>query len=296
MQLIHLEIYLAAVDAGSLAGAAKRLQYSPSRITERLQELEHELRAPLLDRTTRKLSLTAAGESLVPRARAILDELALIRTMFHNDFPQNIRVGIRSMPRDFRDAFIRLIKSAVGPNITVMPLDSATQVQMLRAGTLDLGVVWNIPAPPLRHHMILSEELGVAVPASKRFSALTSVRPSDLAGLKLATVVNPAEETSTNIGPYLEYLPHIDVVNGLVADAVYLLVSGGTHCSIVPLRSTEHATLAEETRRNILVLPLIDPAPRIGSYLVWRDIAEADDRLNGVVGLIRNKYPRPDVR
>lgn len=296
MQFVHIEVFLAIVDAGSLSGAGRRLQFSASRITERLQELERELRVSLIDRSTRNLTLTTAGESLLPRARAVFHELELIRTLFPVQTRQEILLGVRSIPREFRESFLRVFRAgAGGSEVSVLPLDPAVQIQMLLAGSLDCGVVWEIPPAPLKHHMVLSEELGVAVPATKRFQRLEFVRPSDLAGLKLAAVVNPTE-APTNIRAYLEYLPQVDMVNSSVADAVYLLVSGGHHCSIVPLKSTQHATLAEETRRNILVLPMADPAPRIGSYFVWRESAESDPRLGAVIRHILDRYPKPEMR
>lgn len=296
MQLIHLEVFLAVVEEHSLAGAARRLNFSASRVTERLQELERELGVDLVDRSTRRLVLTSAGESLVPRAKAIRQELDIIRSLFPARPREEILVGVRSIPRDFRDRFVKTVRVGAGKaEVSVLPLDSATQIQMLLAGTLDCGVMWEIPPYPLKHRMILSETLGVAVPATSRFRGLEFVEPSDLAGLKLAAVVNPAKAPA-NTSAYLEYLPHVELVNSSVADAIYLLVSGGRHCSIVPLRSTEHATLAEETRRNILVLPMAAPAPHLGSYFVWHESAETAPRLGAFIRHILSKYPQPEIR
>lgn len=60
-ELTQLEAFLAVADAGSFTGAAKRLGVSKSAISRRVSELEQRLGARLLERTTRKLSLTESG-------------------------------------------------------------------------------------------------------------------------------------------------------------------------------------------------------------------------------------------
>jgi DNA-binding transcriptional LysR family regulator len=55
-------LFLQVVDQGSLAGAARQKGISPSVVSKRLAELEQELGVQLLRRTTRRMSLTEAGE------------------------------------------------------------------------------------------------------------------------------------------------------------------------------------------------------------------------------------------
>lgn len=74
MKLHGLAAFVAAVEAGSLSEAARRLGCSKSVLSERLADLEQALGARLLQRTTRRMSLTPDGESFLPRARRILAE------------------------------------------------------------------------------------------------------------------------------------------------------------------------------------------------------------------------------
>jgi DNA-binding transcriptional LysR family regulator len=57
------------VEAGSFAGAAKRLGLSASALSHAMRALEAKLDIRLLDRTTRSLAPTAAGEALLERLR-----------------------------------------------------------------------------------------------------------------------------------------------------------------------------------------------------------------------------------
>lgn len=74
MKLHGLAAFVAAVEEGSVSAAARRLGYSKSVVSERLLDLEQTLGTRLLQRTTRRMSLTPDGESFLPRARRILAE------------------------------------------------------------------------------------------------------------------------------------------------------------------------------------------------------------------------------
>jgi len=58
-----LEVFSKVVTAGSMTGAARELGVSPAVISKRLQRLEARLGSRLLNRTTRQISLTEAGET-----------------------------------------------------------------------------------------------------------------------------------------------------------------------------------------------------------------------------------------
>lgn len=63
---------VAVVEQGSLVGAARRLRRSPPAITRALSTLEQRVGARLIERTTRRLSVTEAGRALAEESRALL--------------------------------------------------------------------------------------------------------------------------------------------------------------------------------------------------------------------------------
>ena len=71
-RLDELAVLVAVVDQGSLVGAARRLRRSPPAITRALAALEHRVGARLIERTTRRASVTAAGRALAEQSRALL--------------------------------------------------------------------------------------------------------------------------------------------------------------------------------------------------------------------------------
>lgn len=62
-----------AVDAGSLSDAGRRLGLTPSAVSKQLSRLEAALGARLLERTTRRVRPTAAGQALVQRTRPLFE-------------------------------------------------------------------------------------------------------------------------------------------------------------------------------------------------------------------------------
>jgi DNA-binding transcriptional LysR family regulator len=73
-RLQELAVLVAIADQGSLAAAARRLRRSAPAITRTLAMLENRVGARLVERTTRKLSLTDAGRVFAERSRALLSE------------------------------------------------------------------------------------------------------------------------------------------------------------------------------------------------------------------------------
>jgi len=73
MGLPDLDLLVAIVDAGSLAGAAERLNMPRATVSRRLARLEDDMGAVLVHRTTRTLTPTDAGMTLYRHARPIVD-------------------------------------------------------------------------------------------------------------------------------------------------------------------------------------------------------------------------------
>lgn len=77
MDILHaLRVYVAIAENGSLVGAADVLDTSGAAISRHLAALEDHLGARLVNRTTRRLSITDAGQDFLGRAQQILADLA----------------------------------------------------------------------------------------------------------------------------------------------------------------------------------------------------------------------------
>jgi DNA-binding transcriptional LysR family regulator len=74
-RLESMSILVAAVEAGSLSAAARRLGTPLATVSRKVSELEGHLETRLLNRTNRRLTLTDAGQSYVAACRRILEQV-----------------------------------------------------------------------------------------------------------------------------------------------------------------------------------------------------------------------------
>jgi len=74
-KLSELEVFTRVVDVGSFTGAAESLHLSKSAVSKHVTRLEDRLGVRLLNRTTRRLSLTEVGQAFYERCRGILFDL-----------------------------------------------------------------------------------------------------------------------------------------------------------------------------------------------------------------------------
>lgn len=79
------EVFVSIVEQGSLVGAAQALDMSRSMVTRYLAEMETWANTQLLHRSTRKLTLTAAGEKAFNSCRAMLDFAKEVATPIAQD-------------------------------------------------------------------------------------------------------------------------------------------------------------------------------------------------------------------
>jgi DNA-binding transcriptional LysR family regulator len=76
LDLNELALFVEVVRAGSFAGAGRRLGMPANSVSRRIQALEERLGSRLMQRSTRKLSLTSSGQALYDRCAAPVAELA----------------------------------------------------------------------------------------------------------------------------------------------------------------------------------------------------------------------------
>ncbi|MBT2302564.1 LysR family transcriptional regulator [Variovorax paradoxus] len=76
IQPAELGFFSALASAPSLSAAGRDLGISTAAVSKRLAQMEGRLGVTLVNRTTRRMSLTPEGEVLLERARSILDEIA----------------------------------------------------------------------------------------------------------------------------------------------------------------------------------------------------------------------------
>jgi LysR family transcriptional regulator for bpeEF and oprC len=91
----QLRIFVAVVDNGSFARAAEALLMARPSVTNAINALEKGLGARLLQRTTRRISLTGEGELFYDRATRLLTDIADAQNLFGGtDVPPRGRLRV----------------------------------------------------------------------------------------------------------------------------------------------------------------------------------------------------------
>lgn len=91
----EIEAFVRTIQAGSFTAAAKQLRVAKSAVSRRVQELELRLDVQLINRTTRTLALTEAGEALFKSSVILLKDWAEAEDTAsgrRTDFSGNLRI------------------------------------------------------------------------------------------------------------------------------------------------------------------------------------------------------------
>jgi DNA-binding transcriptional LysR family regulator len=184
----RLRVLRAVVDAGSVTGAAARLSYTPSAISQQLSTLERETGLALVERQGRGLRPTAAGRMLAEHAGAVLDRLAEAEAALgalRDGRTGRVTVaafstaGSSLVPVALRD--FRRAHPGIAVDVAVAEPDDA--VDRVRSGRCDVGVVvayreW----ADLDCRHLLDDPYRVVLPADHPLAGRPRIRLADLAG------------------------------------------------------------------------------------------------------------------
>lgn len=145
VELRQLEHFVAVAEEQSFTRAAQRLSYVQSALSVSIQSLERELGIRLFDRTTHRVVLTDAGESLLEPAKRTLDSVEDARdavAAVKGVIRGTLRIGIMQSFRflDVPDLLGRFHREHPGVEIRTRPAagGSASLLEQLRNGDLDM--------------------------------------------------------------------------------------------------------------------------------------------------------------
>ncbi len=186
MDLRRLQYFVAVAEEQHFGRAAARMHMSTPPLSQRIRELEAELGLTLFERTSRRVSLTAAGQQLLPEARAVLraaerfgDAAASLRDpglTLSFAYCHGSETAATRAVQAFRDRH---------PDVGIRPaaLTSLRIFDDLRAGRLDAAIVHPpVPDPTRltsRSFAIVAFD-HVAIPAGHPLAACDRVLAQDL--------------------------------------------------------------------------------------------------------------------
>jgi len=142
----ELETFLAVAELRSFWRAAERLGVSQPSVTSRIQRLERVLGVALLGRTTRRVTVTEAGERLRQQAQRTVDELQSLLREFREEVElERGRVVIGSVPTVAATILPPIIARFMQrwPDVAIVVRDDFGRltVERVSSGEVDLALV-----------------------------------------------------------------------------------------------------------------------------------------------------------
>ena len=274
MELRQLRYLVALADEQHFTRAAAREHIAQPALSQQIRRLEHEVGLALVERTTRRVTVTEAGQTLVARARRILSEvdaanaemqaLAGVRT-------GHVMVGtMHTMgPVDVSLALAVFHQRHPGVELTVREQSSEELAEMLRDDVLDLAflsVTERMESHGLGLHQLVSEELVVVLPQHHQLAGHGTLRMAELAGEHFISYREGARlrELLTFAARHAGFEPQIKLESN-ESERIKRLVARDMGVAILP-RSD-----AERPGAEVAVATLTDPSLRRDITLACRE-------------------------
>jgi DNA-binding transcriptional LysR family regulator len=174
MDVRQLEYFVAVAEELSFTRAAARCHVVQSALSYQIARLEREHRVTLFERTSRSVRLAAAGELLLPRARAVLDELDAARAELAElvgVITGRLRLGVIGSTGQVVPVVEHTLAAFhhrhPAVEIAIRDTGSRHMAEQVRAGELDMAFVGlfadQVPGD-LAHRILADEPLVAAVP------------------------------------------------------------------------------------------------------------------------------------
>lgn len=187
----QLEYFVAVAEELSFTRAAQRLFTVQSTVSAAIRALETDLKTTLFDRSTRRVTLSTAGQALLPEAKAALEALDRARAAVEEasaGLRGNIRIG--TLARLSTIDLAELLGSfhrkypLVEVQVATSPTGSTGLADDVRRGRLDVALI-GLPKPELGGldvRDVATVPFVALLPSEHRLAPRTAVRLEQLAG------------------------------------------------------------------------------------------------------------------
>jgi DNA-binding transcriptional LysR family regulator len=269
----QLRCFVAVAEELHFGRAAARLFMTQPPLSRQIQLLEHALGVKLLERTSRNVRLTAAGEVFYADAAAILrlaEQAALTAKRTSSGEAGRVTVGYTAVTGYALIPDLIAAAKQAFPDIDIVlkEMVSSEQLDALAAGMIDLGFVRPLSADrAFEYHRIVREPMLLALPASHPLVRQDEIRLQDMEGQAL--IMYALKE-----GKYF-----YDLIVGLFAatgvSPVYAQYIGQTHTILALVRAGIGMAIVPASAQylrfeNIVFRPLWRNDVFAEIYLAWR--------------------------
>jgi DNA-binding transcriptional LysR family regulator len=174
MNLRGIQYVLAVASARNFSQAARTLHIAQPAITTQIKLLEEELGFSLFNRSTRRVSLTAEGDFLIPKLKSWMAQLSAMideTKDLHHDYTAHLSIGFLASATS---AFLpRILKTfcASYPNIRIRLVEGNPEDhrRLLELDELDLAFTRSLKmSKSFKTHCLLRDKLILAVPKGEK--------------------------------------------------------------------------------------------------------------------------------
>ncbi len=163
MDTQFLNTFVAVVDHGSMAAAARLLNITPAAVAQQIRTLEREIGAPLIARAGRTVSVTEAGARILQRSRDLLRDVADLSTVANDDTTAGelrLGAGTNALTGMLPDVLARMVEKFPRIKVFIKPGYSPELHHAVESGEIDAAIVLQAPfaLPKTCHWELLREE------------------------------------------------------------------------------------------------------------------------------------------
>lgn len=197
MDLRHLRHFVAVAEEGHFGRAAARLGIEQSPLSRSIRHLETQLRTTLLERSPRGSQLTAVGIALLPEARAILDQVARLKTLssatqLSRTCPLRLGVCDAVATTRLRRCLSALRTQHPELEIVVTPLHLSEVISAVDVGAVDASIALDpMASAGIARNLCWTEEFLVAVTDGGKFFSGPTIPMASLLAVDEVLVAAP---------------------------------------------------------------------------------------------------------
>ena len=244
MELKQIESFVRVAELGSFTKAASALDMPQPLLSRHVRQLEVELHQNLLIRNGRGVSLTEAGMVMLEHGRGILHQVALAQEELgsvRGALAGKVSIGLppslsKLVTVPMTLAFRKTLPQA---QLSLSEGFSVVMVESLRAGRLDMAVLYNPPPSPELEMTLLHEDALILIAGKKSTQNHLKLKPNmPLAALAELPLILPSRPNAFRLLIETEMLrvnckPQIALeIDGL--NAILELVNEGLGYAVLP--------------------------------------------------------------
>ncbi|MDM0107571.1 LysR family transcriptional regulator [Variovorax sp. J22R24] len=287
--LRQLRVFQAVAETRNFSRAGDQIGLTQPAVSRSIVELESQLGLKLLDRTTREVVLTDAGQSLAMRLDRVLDDLDQTLAEIHGMAgARRGKVRVASSPTLSANLIPACIAECArrDPDIDFLLLDRMQQTALdsVRAGEVDFGVLVEPPATDDLHgEAILDDPFCLVMPPDHRLAGRRTVAWSALDGEPLVLLDHASGSRRLIDEALAQHGAHGEVRQQVGHPAtVFRMVEQGIGISVMPalamppagLQALVVRPLLPKVQRTIMLVHRRNRAPSPLAQRVWNLIRE----------------------